>query len=178
MPVYPTGARLCYEGRVAPRIPWIDQNWFNLCQTVGIVGGLALSALAFRRDTRARILGDYLTLAAQHRELWSEAYRRPELARIFEAEVDLVANPMTLVEEEFLRLVIVHFNTGWIMARSGFAITLEVLALDARSFFDLPLPRLVWEVTRAERDPAFVHFLEASFGPAPLRRRWYRRFLR
>ena len=67
--------------------------------------------------TNARKVSDLLTLTAQHRELWNEVYRRPELSRIFATAADLVANPVSVAEERFLNEVIVHFNTGWHLAR-------------------------------------------------------------
>ena len=98
---------------MAAWLPWLEQNWFVLIQTLGIVGSIVLTACTVRRDTRARRLGDYLTVVSQHRELWSEAHRRPELARLFQTEIDLVAAPLTVAEEEYLNLIIDHFHTGW-----------------------------------------------------------------
>lgn len=164
---------------------WLDQNWFNLVQTFGIMAGLGCTALALRQEARGRRLGDYLTLAGQHRELWSEAHRRPDLARIFQAEVDLVGTPITVAEEEFLRLVVVHFNTGWQMALDGELNTLATLAVDARAFFSLPIPQAVWMMTRTARDPGFVQFIEEALTAKPRRQsrasrltRWSRRLRR
>lgn len=141
---------------------WLAGNWFNFIQTLGIIGGLVVATVTMRRETRSRQLGDYLTMIQQHRELWSEAHRRSDLSRLFQPEVDLVATPATVAEEEYLNLVIDHFHTGWLLARSGVVLRLEVLEADAHAFFRLPLPRRVWEMTRGRRDPKFVRFVEKA----------------
>lgn len=143
---------------------WLNQNWFTLIQTLGIIGSLLLTTAALRRDTGARRLGDFLTLAGHHRELWSEIHRNPELRRIFSPEVDLLAHPITPAEQEFLNLVIVHFHTGWHLAKQGAVHSLDVIATDARSFFALPVPRAVWEATRECRDPEFQRFIDQALG--------------
>ncbi len=153
-------------------LAWLDQNWFNFVQTLGIVATGLLATLTLRRETRARRLGDYLTVVNQHRELWNDAHRRPELARIFQTEVDLVAAPLSVAEEEYLNLVIDHFHTGWLLANGGVVLKTKVLAADARAFFSLPLPRRVWDGTRAQRDPAFVRFIERAVSRT--NRRWPR----
>ena len=141
---------------------WLEQHWFNLVQTLGIVASSLLATVTLRRESRARRLGDYLTVIQQHRELWSEAHRRPDLSRLFQPDVDLVATPSTVAEEEFLNLAIDHFNTGWLLARSGVVLRLEVLEADVRAFFRLPLPWRTWEMTRSRRDPRFVRFVERA----------------
>ena len=133
-------------------------------QTVGIVGSLLLTLVALRRDQRARRTTDYLTLTTLHRELWSEMHRRPELARATQPVVDLVAVPLSVAEEEFLMLVINHFHVGWRLFREGGLLSLDVLAADARAFFALPLPHLVWERSKKPRDPRFVRFIENALA--------------
>lgn len=147
---------------MAADLLWLDQNWFNLIQTFGIVGGLWFTAMTLRQQAQASKNTDLLTLAGQHRELWSEVHRRSDLNRVLHADVDLVAAPITVAEEEFLNTVIQHFNTSWVLARTGVAITTKTLAVDARSFFALPLPRTIFERTKAARDPKFVRFIEAA----------------
>ena len=101
----------------------------------------------------------------QHRELWSEVHRRPELGRILEETADLVAKPITVAERVYLNLVIIHFNTGWQLAREGTLLKLKTLALDARNFFSLPVPRTVWEQTKSVREHQFVAFIDKCLRP-------------
>jgi len=139
---------------------WVDSN-FNVIQTIGILGSLWLAVIAAHREAQAKERENLLNIAAQHRELWSVAGNRKDLQRVFLADVDL-ARPISIAEAEFLRMVISHFQTVWLVARSGGLLTLRELALDAGDFFKLPLPRAVWEETKKLRNPRFVRFVERS----------------
>ena len=145
-------------------LAWLNDNWFSLLQSAGIIGGLLFTGLAARREARSRKTSDILTLLEQHRELWSEIHRRPELARVILPEVDLVASPLSVPEERFLNLVIVHFHTGWQLAVDRVVHTPEIMAADVRGFFTLPLPRAVWEQSKASRDPEFVRFVDTALA--------------
>jgi len=59
-------------------------------------------------------------------------------------------------------LVISHFQTVWLVARSGGLLTLHELAVDAGDFFRLPLPRIVREETKKYRNQQFVRFVERA----------------
>jgi len=65
-----------------------------------------------------------------------------------------------VAEQEFLNLVIIHFHTGWQLAKEETVVTLKTLKADARNFFNLPIPKSVWKQTRHTRDPKFVKFIE------------------
>jgi hypothetical protein len=145
---------------------WLQDNWFALVQAAGIIFGLVFTGVSLRHDTRARKVSDLLSLTSQHRELWSEVHRRPDLSRIFDPRADLIAAPVTRAEEEFLLVVIVHFTTGWQLARQGAVLTLNVLAEDARWFFNLPIPHAVWKQTKQVRDPEFVRFIDRCLTKA------------
>jgi hypothetical protein len=140
---------------------WFEQNWFSLAQTVGIVAGLLFTTWTLRRDRSDRRTTHFLALAEQHRELWSEAVRNPDLCRVFQETVDLEAAPVLDREAEFLDVVIYHFNTGWELAKLGDVLSLDVFALDAKTFFALPIPNLVWRRSRLRRNPTFVAFIDS-----------------
>ena len=146
-------------------ISWLENNWFLMVQGLGIVGGLFFTALSIRQGTKSRRLGDLLTLNQHHRELWGEFRSNPVLSRITREEVDLLQCPVTHEETEFVNQVFIHFNTGWMMARSGSLLTIATLALDVSSFLKLPIPKSIWEHSEKSRDPKFVRFVqEAIFG--------------
>ena len=159
-------------------LAWLDQNWFSLVQSIGIIGSILLATRSMRRERRARRIGDYLALAQQHRDLWGDLHRRPELARVTAEQVDLLARPIVPAEEEFLILVIAHFQTGWLLAREDSLLSLSVLARDARAFFQLPLPFDVWDRTKAPRDPAFVQFVEDACARPTKQRTCFEHFLK
>ena len=143
---------------------WGSENWFSLLQSVGIVGGLLLTATTIRQDRRSRAVEAMLTLASNHRSLWSDAHSRKDLARILLPEVDLLERPITVEEEEFLNVVIVHFHTGWLLAKEGVGASLPVFATDVRAFFSLPIPRAVWSKSKSAREPEFVRFVDDCLG--------------
>jgi hypothetical protein len=149
-----------YLTRVGTFLSWFLQNWFSLLQASGIIGGLLFTAMSVRQATRARRVSDLLTLTNMHRDLWNEAHSRPDLSRVFGLEADLVAQPITVAEERFLNEVIVHFATGWQLARNGSLVTLDAMQADVRNFFSLPIPNAVWRETKKRRDPQFVRFVE------------------
>jgi hypothetical protein len=87
--------------------------------------------------------------------------QRADLKRVFLKNLDLL-QPPTVAEEEYLNMVIVHYVTGWQMAKVKSVLTPDALAADARAFFSLPLPRAVWEKTKDFRDKRFVRFVERA----------------
>ena len=75
---------------------WILAHGFDLVGVIGIVGSLGFTTAAFRRDERSRHISNLLAITEGHREIWSELYGRPELARVLEPEVDFVRTPLTI----------------------------------------------------------------------------------
>lgn len=141
---------------------WIGDNWFSLVQSGGIVAGMGFTAWSLRRDSRERRTATRLGLAQHHRELWAEVHRRPDLGRLLNDDVDLVAHPITAAEDEFLNVVIYHFQTCWELGRSDGLLSLQTLELDARDFFGHPIPNAVWRSSKNRRDPGFVGFIDHS----------------
>lgn len=153
-----------YAKRVGDLRTWGSENWLPLLQSVGIVGSLLLTATTIRHSRKSREVGALLTLASNHRALWGEVHGRKDLARVLLPEVDLIERPISAEEEEFLNVVIVHFHTGWLLAKEGIGATLPVLAVDVRSFFSLPIPRAVWAKTKHAREPSFVRFVDGCLN--------------
>lgn len=143
-------------------LEWASNNWFSLLQSLGIIGGLVFTGLALRLDARVRRESNELAVTEAHRELWSQYLRRPELARILEVKADVVVHPVTHVEEMFVLLLIVHLNTSLDVTSPDWNVGAdEGLRQDIRWFFSLPIPRHVWEHSRARHAPALVRFVEA-----------------
>lgn len=159
---------------------WVEGNWFNLIQTVGIMASLWLTAAAANREAKARNeeavarhreakakeIENLLTNADHQRELWTSAYQKSELQRVFQANVDLAGTPVKVAEREFLNLVLVQYQITWCIAEAGGIVTLEELASDVHDFFSLPLPRAVWEKVKGCRNPRFVEFVERALEPS------------
>ena len=139
---------------------WLEENWFSVLQGAGIIGSLLFTGISLRKDIAARRFTDLLAVTTEHRELWSEAHRRPDLERVLATQIDLVSRPLTTAEDEFLNIIIVHFQTGWELAQQKGTVAMEELELDARHFFSLPLPHEVWTQSRFRRNPRFVEYID------------------
>jgi len=143
---------------------WAGENWFNVVQTAGIIGGLLMTSAAAHREAKAREIENLLTITDQHRNLWGQIQNRADLLRILQPDASVLTKPITVPEEIFLNEVIVHFQTGWQLSKSGAMISLRDMELDARHFFSLPLPYAVWEKTKNSRCRQFVRFIERALG--------------
>jgi hypothetical protein len=141
-------------------LPWINDNWFTLLQSAGIVGSLLLAAAALRLDEKTRRIGNLMAITKGHREIWSQLYERPELARVIDAEADLKQRKITREEELFIWFLILHLNSVYQALKNGVLLNLEGMHKDIGWFFSLPLPRMIWERAKFLQDADFVQFVE------------------
>ena len=116
---------------------WVEANWFNAIQTAGIIGGLFMTASAAHRESKAREVQNLLSIAENHRELWGKINQNRELDRIFKSGADVLNLPPSVLEEETLNQIFLHFQTTWRIARVGGLISLHELSSDVRGFFSL-----------------------------------------
>jgi len=65
-------------------------------ETGSIVAGLFFTGYSLRIDTKVRHIGNLLTITQQHREIWSEFYKKPELARALDPSQTWQANPFPM----------------------------------------------------------------------------------
>lgn len=140
---------------------WITEHWFDLLQTLGIVGSLLLAAYATRKDERARRIGNSIAISEQYRQIWKELYDRPKLSRALDKDVDLEKKPISGQEELFVTMLISHLSTVFRAMKHGEFVKLEGLQNDVREFFALPIPKAVWEKLRPFQDANFAKFIEA-----------------
>ncbi len=143
---------------------WIHRYWFDLFQTVGIVGGLLFTAYAVRKDERARKITNLIALNERHDYIWSKFYERPELARVLKKEVDLNRQPISDEEWLFAKMLIIHLDTVCRAVKAGMFIEIKGIKSDVREFLRLPIPKMVWEKIRPFQDEDFVEFVETTLG--------------
>lgn len=141
---------------------WLSSHLFSLIQVIGIVGGLTFTAISFRLEARARQVGNFLAITKNHREIWSELYAHPELARVLEAKRDLAKEPIKLEEELFVKFLILHLNSAFYASRHRELIQPEELSRDIQEFFSLPVPRVVWDRLRPLQDKNFARFVDEN----------------
>lgn len=138
---------------------WISQHWFELVETIGIIGGLLFTAFTTRKDERARRISNLIAVTEQHRQIWMELYDRPRLSRILKKDVEL--NKDTISEEEalFVNMLILHLGTVYRAMKEGVFVKLEGLQRDVKEFFALPIPKAIWEKAKLLQDKDFVEFI-------------------
>src|SRR5580700_7475111 len=98
---------------------WIADNWVNLLNGVGVIGGLFFTAISLRSGTKTQRIANLLTITTNHREIWKEFSRRPELARILDASADVTQKPITPDEAEFVNFVILHLSSVYYAMKDG-----------------------------------------------------------
>lgn len=69
-------------------------------EAIGIIASLVFAAIAFRRDAIMRGFDSDLKLVTSHREIWSQFFETPALARLMDPSRELQEEPLTVVEEK------------------------------------------------------------------------------
>jgi len=141
---------------------WIAAHWFDLIQTVGIVGSLLFAAYTTHKDDAARKIANSIAINDQYRNIWKEIYEHPKLARVLEKNADLENEPVSIEEERFVMTLILHLGTAFRAMKHGEFVTLEGLKKDAQQFFSLPIPKVVWGKIKPFQDNNFASFVEES----------------
>lgn len=141
---------------------WVTGSWFLFLQSAGIIGGLLFTAVSLQIDARVRRVGNLISLTQHHRDIWTRLYSTPGLARVLDANVDLKRTPVTIEEELFINLLILHLNSAYQAMQHGMFMKPESLGRDIRTFFSLPIPQVVWETSKPFQDEAFVTFVETN----------------
>lgn len=141
-------------------LSWAAKHWFDLLQSVGIIGSLLFTAFAVRKGEEARKIGNSIAINEQHREIWEQLYAHPELSRVMIKERSLEREPATEREELFVNTLIVHLSTAYRAMQRDEFVRLEGLEKDVKTFFALPIPKAVWKRVRPFHDKDFVEFIE------------------
>jgi len=143
---------------------WLQQSWFDLVQSFFILAGFTVTIITLRRDHKSRRVSNRLAITQAHREIWSLRYERPELSRIFESDIDLSRKPVTDDEALFLTFVILHFSSAFEAIEDDLVLQPDGLGKDIRWFFNLPIPKTVWDKSRNFQNERFVAFVEKHLG--------------
>jgi hypothetical protein len=127
---------------------WIAAHGFDVLGAIGIIAGLLFTGFSFRQDAKVTRIQNLLTITRNHREIWSELYRQPELSRVLDPKADIVTKPITTAERLFVRFVILHLKSAIEAGESGVYAGPSNLKSDVSSFFSRPIPRRVWLETQ------------------------------
>ncbi|MBI5767656.1 MAG: hypothetical protein HZA93_07660 [Verrucomicrobia bacterium] len=142
---------------------WLSDNWFTALQSFAIVSGFVFTCVTLRRDERTRRVGNLFKLTANHRELWSQLFVRPELRRIMSKTCDLSLEPVTADESLFVRFLILHINSAHHAIKYGLMDAPDGFDADLREIFANPIPHAVWQNLRHLQDADFIEFVESHF---------------
>jgi hypothetical protein len=141
---------------------WFAENWFNLIQTVTVVGSLLLAAYTFHKDEKARRIANLIAIQQEYCGIWQTLYDHPELARVLEKRLDLTKHPVTTQEWLFVKMLILHLDNVRRANNIGMFVKLQGMQKDIQEFFSLPIPKAVWQRIKAFQNSDFVTFIENS----------------
>lgn len=141
---------------------WFGAHGHDWIQSVGIIGGLAFTALALRADTESRRGENLIRITENHRELWTRFDETPSLQRVLDPRADLDAHPITHEEARFVQFLILHLSTTFELAKGGLYNQPKTVEEDVRYLFSLPLPKAVWADLKPLFESSFVDFIERS----------------
>ena len=82
------------------------------------------------------------------------------MARILDPDVALTKHPVTVEEDVFVTMVILHLSSVTYAMREELVIKLDGLRRDAYWFFSLPIAQAVWERKKLVQNDDFVAFVE------------------
>ena len=140
---------------------WVLENWFELLSAIGIVGGLFFTAFSLRSETKTRRIANLLAITSNHREVWKEFLRHPELASVFDPSADVSKHPVTRHEQMFVELVILHTSSVYYAMKDELVVKLEGLRRDVSQFLSLPIPSAIWDRIKLVQNDDFVAFIES-----------------
>ena len=140
---------------------WVAANLFNLLSAVGVIGSLWFTAISLRSETKTRRVANLLTITASHREIWSEFLKNEKLARVRDANANILKQPVTDAERVFVTFVILHMSSVFHAMSDQLVVKVEGFRRDIAQFFSLPVPRDVWEKGKVLQNDDFVVFVES-----------------
>jgi hypothetical protein len=132
-----------------------------------LIGSLLLTAFEVFHLVKAHQISNLLTITRDHREIWSQVYFRPELARVLQRNLDLQLNPVSDAEALFVTFIILHLKASHKANIKKMLVTPEAIEKDVSWFFSLPIPLAVWQSSKEFQDEDFRRFVESALFASP-----------
>ena len=139
---------------------WLADNWYVLLESTGIIGGLLFTAFSLRSETKTRRIANLLVITQNHREIWTELFGRPALARVMNPVADIRRKPVTREEELFINFLVLHLSSAYHAMKDDVFVKPDGLRRDIHRFFSLPIPSAVWDKIKSMQDDEFVGYVE------------------
>jgi len=146
---------------------WITQNFPEIVETVGIAGGLVglwFNYKAIRDETKARRVGNLLTLTSNHQELLKPFYQDIPLGRVFDVAPDISSQPINIGEEMYVNVLVQHLFSAYYAMQNDLTVKPQQLQRDIQDVFASSIPKTVWTKLKAFQDDDFVAFIERSIA--------------
>jgi hypothetical protein len=140
---------------------WLSHNWFNVCSSLGFMGGLWFTGISLYLEAKARQTTNLLTITDAHRDIWKIYLSDKKFERVRDASADTSKQPITDAERIFVNMVIQHLNSVYYMMRHQLVIKVQGMRGDIAQFLSLPIPREVWEKIKILQNADFVAFVES-----------------
>jgi hypothetical protein len=134
----------------------------GIVSSIAIIASLLFTAVELRHVERAQRVTNLLTITKHHREIWSQLFVQPKLARVLEPKLDLTRKPVSNEEALFVNFLILHLKASYKANEQKMLVTAEALGKDIHWFFSLPIPKTVWERSKPMQDADFIEFVEAA----------------
>jgi len=141
---------------------WVTKNWFELLQTVGIIGGLVFTAYSISKDDKSRKISNLIAIKQQHREIWREIFDRPQLMRVLKQNVNLSTEEVTEEEALFVKFLFLHLAAVHRAKATGLFVDIQGLDKDIREFLKLPIPKIVWNRLKPFMNKDLIEFVEEA----------------
>lgn len=145
-------------------VGWLSAHWFDVVQSVGIIGSLLFSIRVVRASNKVQRVANLFQLTQYHREIWSLTFTHPELRNINRSGPEFEAGEISSDERLFVSLLIHHLSSAFEAHKVNAIVPSEGLRRDVVSFFGRPIPRKIWQEVRSYQNEDFVYFVESSPG--------------
>ncbi len=83
---------------------------------------------------------------------------------------DLKSNPVTVEEQVFVTMMVLHLNALYESQTSKALVPVENVESDMRDFMSLPVPNAVWAEMHQYMNHGFVTFVNGALGTEPASR--------
>ncbi len=144
---------------------------FDAIGYIAVVATLLFTAVEVRHAKielrhleKSQRVENLIAFAREHREIWSSYLSTPTVARVLDEKANVVKLPVSTHERVFVNLLIVHLNAVFQAAKGDMLVPPQRLKDEIRSFFSQPVPRAVWQKSRAVQDADFVQFVDDSLN--------------
>lgn len=138
----------------------------RVIEVAAIVASLLYVARQFQEDAQSRRFQNLVQITSRYQDVWAQINAHPDLARIKEGSVDLGRNPITVIEDHFVRSLISNFHLAFHAPNGGAFLAWDDLRADAAEFFNLPIPHETWLRVRQYYPADFAAFVDSAIESA------------